>query len=258
MTKKAAMNNFRHILTTLLLMTGVVCARGEGIFDNLTYYGRLGYSLGGTAPIGMPETIRSLSKYTIKANITIGLDAYKPLGGKWGIMGGFHIETKGMGTDARVKNYSMEMRQGNESLKGVFTGQVVSNVETRMVTLPLQATYDVSGKVRLKLGPYFSYLLSNKFDGYAYDGYLRVGNPTGEKVEMGTDKGSRGNYDFSDYMRKWQFGVDVGADWYFSRHFGAYLDMSWGLSGVFKQNFKTIEQTLYPIYGTIGITYKLN
>ena len=101
------MNNFRHILTTLLLVTGVVCAKGEGIFDNLTYYGRLGYSLGGTAPIGMPETIRSLSKYTIKANIIIGLDAYKPLGGKWGIMGGFHIETKGMGTDARVKNYSM-------------------------------------------------------------------------------------------------------------------------------------------------------
>ena len=45
MTKKAAMNNFRHILTTLLLMTGVVCAKGEGIFDNLTYYGRLGKEL---------------------------------------------------------------------------------------------------------------------------------------------------------------------------------------------------------------------
>ena len=52
MTKKAAMNNFRHILTTLLLVTGVVCARGEGIFDNLTYYGRLGYSLGGDERYG--------------------------------------------------------------------------------------------------------------------------------------------------------------------------------------------------------------
>ena len=113
MTKKAAMNNFRHILTTLLLVTGGVCAKGEGIFDNLTYYGRLGYSLGGTAPIGMPETIRSLSKYTVKAIISIGLDAYKPLGGKWRIMSRFQIATKGIGTDASVKNYSMKINQDN-------------------------------------------------------------------------------------------------------------------------------------------------
>lgn len=252
------MNYNKSILILFLLIAGVSNAVCGSIFDNLTYYGRLGYNLGGTAPIGMPPTIRSLSKYTIKVNTTIGLDAYKPIDGKWGLIGGFHIENKGMNTDARVKNYRMEMRQGGESLKGVFTGQVVSKVEEWMVTLPLQATYDINDKVRVKFGPYFSYLLSNKFDGYAYDGYLRVGDPTGEKIELGTDEASRGTYDFSDYMRKWQFGVDLGADWYFSRRFGAYFDLSWGLSGVFKENFKTIEQTLYPIYGTIGLTYKLN
>lgn len=245
------------IITMLLLTAGTMQARCEGIFDNLTYYARLGYNLGGTAPVGMPETIRGLSKYTIKVNTTFALDAYKPIDGPWGLMAGFHIENKGMSTDAKVKNYKMEMRQGSESLKGVFTGQVVTDVEEWMLTLPLQATYDVSSKVRLKLGPYFSYLLSNKFSGYAYDGYLRVGDPTGEKVEMGTDEASRGTYDFSDDMRKWQFGIDAGADWYFSNRMGGYLDLSWGLSGVFKRNFKTIEQTMYPIFGTIGITYKL-
>lgn len=248
----------KSIIMALLLAIGTAQARCGNIFDNLTYYGRLGYNLGGTAPVGMPSSIRSLSKYTIKVNTTIALDAYKPVGGKWGLMGGFHIENKGMNTDARVKNYHMEMRQGGETLEGMFTGQVVTQVEQWMVTLPLQATYDISGKVRLKLGPYFSYLLSSKFDGYAYDGYLRVGSPVGEKVEMGTDEASRGDYDFSDDLRKWQFGVDIGADWYFSKRAGAYLDLSWGLSGVFKKDFKTIEQTMYPIYGTIGLTYKLN
>lgn len=246
----------KHIIATLIAIAAMPLTASAGtIFDNLTYYARLGYSLGGTAPIGMPETIRSLSKYTLKTNVTLALDAYKPLDDNWGIMAGFHIENKGMKTDARVKNYHMEMRQGGETLTGVFTGQVVTDVDQWMLTLPLQAAYDLK-KVRLRFGPYISYLLSNNFSGYAYDGYLRVGDPTGAKVEMGTDEASRGTYDFSDDMRRLHVGLDLGADWFFSERYGAYVDLSWGLNGVFKSSFKTIEQTMYPIYGTIGLTYK--
>lgn len=249
----------KHIITVAAAAAALLCPaslRAATIFDNLTYYARLGYNLGGTAPVGMPATIRSLSKYTLKTNPTIALDAYKPLDEHWGLQAGFHIENKGMKTDARVKNYSMEMRQGGETLKGVFTGQVVTDVDQWMVTVPLWATYDV-GHVRLKFGPFASYLLSNNFSGYAYDGHLRVGDPTGPRVELGSDEASRGTYDFSDEMRRLQFGLDLGADWHFSQHYGAFVDLSWGLLGVFKKSFKTIEQTMYPIYGTIGVTYKL-
>lgn len=251
------------LFTKIQLMALLICLftstmKAGSIFDNLTYYGRLGYSIGGTAPLGMPETIRSLSRYTLQDNVNIGLDAYKPLQNGWGLQAGFHLENKGMETDARVKNYSMEMRQGSETLKGRFTGNVVTSVSEWMLTLPMQLSYDFNSKTRLKFGPYFSYLLSNRFDGYAYDGYLRVGDPTGDKVEMGTDEASRGDYDFSDDMRKWQFGVVIGADWFFHKRFGAFADLSWGVTGVFKKDFKTIEQTMYPIFGTIGITYRLN
>ena len=141
--------------------------------------------------------------------------------------------------------------------KGMFTGNVVTDVDMWMVTMPLQATYDL-GKVRLKAGPFLSYLLSSNFSGYAYDGHLRVGDPTGTRVDLGTEEASRGTYDFSDDLRKLHFGVDVGADWQFSRRYGAYADLSWGLIGAFKRDFKTIEQTLYPIFGTIGLVYKFN
>ena len=193
----------------------------------------------------------------VKANGTIALDAYKPLNGRWGLIAGFHVESKGMKTDAKVKNYHMEIRQGGETLDGMFTGNVVTDVDMWMVTLPLQATY-TTGKVRLKAGPFLSYLLSSNFSGYAYDGHLRVGNPTGTRVDLGTDEASRGTYDFSDDLRRVHFGVDVGADWQFSRRYGAYADLSWGLIGAFKRDFKTIEQTMYPIFGSIGITYKFN
>lgn len=248
----------KTIITLLLVaFVGLQEALAIDIFGDLRYMVRLGYSLGGTAPVGMPATIRSLDKYTPTNNTLLGLDAYKPLTDKWGLQAGFHYQNKGMKTDAKVKGYSMEMRRGDETLSGLFTGNVVTEVSEWMVTLPLQAAYNVSPKLRLKFGPYFSYVLSNNFSGYAYDGYLRVGDPTGDKVELGHVEGERGDYDFTEDLRHWQFGLDLGADWFFSNHFGAYAGLSWGLTNIFRKDFHVIEQSLYPIYGSIGLTYKL-
>ena len=111
--------------------------------------------------------------------------------------------------------------------------------------------------MHLKLGPYLSYVRSHKFTGYAYGGYIRVGDPTGQKVEIGSDEGSRGTYDFSDSMRSWQFGMLLGVDWYFHKHWGCFADLSWGFTDIFHDSFDTIEQNLYPIYGTIGISYRI-
>ena len=200
----------KTIITLLLVaFVGLQEALAIDIFGDLRYMVRLGYSLGGTAPVGMPATIRSLDKYTPTNNTLLGLDAYKPLTEKW------------------------------------------------MVTLPLQVAYNVSPNLRLKFGPYFSYVLSNNFSGYAYDGYLRVGDPTGDKVELGHGEGERGDYDFTEDLRHWQFGLDLGADWFFSNRFGAYAGLSWGLTKIFRKDFHVIEQSLYPIYGSIGLTYKL-
>ena len=248
----------KTIITLLLVaFTGLQEAFAIDIFGDLRYMVRLGYVLGGTAPVGMPATIRSLDKFTPTNNTLLGLDAYKPLTDKWGLQAGFHYQNKGMKTDAKVKGYSMEMRRGDETLSGLFTGNVVTEVSEWMVTLPLQAAYNVSPKLRLKFGPYFSYVLSNNFSGYAYDGYLRVGDPTGDKVELGHVEGERGDYDFTEDLRHWQFGLDLGADWFFSNHFGAYAGLSWGLTNIFRKDFHVIEQSLYPIYGSIGLTYKL-
>ncbi len=248
----------KTIITLLLVaFVGLQEALAIDIFGDLRYMVRLGYSLGGTAPVGMPATIRSLDKYTPTNNTLLGLDAYKPLTEKWGLQAGFHYQNKGMKTDAKVKGYSMEMRRGDETLSGLFTGNVVTEVDEWMVTLPLQVAYNVSPNLRLKFGPYFSYVLSNNFSGYAYDGYLRVGDPTGDKVELGHVEGERGDYDFTEDLRHWQFGLDLGADWFFSNHFGAYAGLSWGLTNIFRKDFHVIEQSLYPIYGSIGLTYKL-
>ena len=225
--------------------------------SDLHVKGRVGYSIGGTAPIGMPATIRKLNKFELKPNFSLGLDVQKNFWGKWGLQGGVRLENKGMGIDATVKSYYMDLVRGGQSLDGRFTGRVKTDVTQYMFTIPVSATFQPSASVLLYAGPYLSILTRKDFDGYVYNGYLRKGNPTGEKVEMGDDEGSRGYYDFDDDMRPLQFGLNIGVDWRVWHQFGLYANLSWGLTGVFKSDFKTVEQTLYPIYGTIGIVYQI-
>lgn len=247
----------RNIITGLTLTFLCLPTNAENMLSGWKYTARFGYNIGGTAPIGMPATIRSMNKYKMQPNFSLGVDAQKMLTGKWGILTGIHTESKGMEVDATVKNYHMVMTKGGDELEGYYTGNLVTECEEWMLTLPVMATYDISEKVRLKLGPYISYVSTRVFKGYVYDGYLRRMTPTGEKIEIGNTEESRGSYDFSDNMRRIQYGVDAGVDWRFGTRWGAYADIQWGINGIHKSSFKTIEQTLYPIFGTFGITYNL-
>lgn len=242
-----------QIIILMVMLTGGIVP----VMAHLNYRARLGYNIEGTAPVGMPATIRSLNEYELQPNISLGLDVERPFKGRWGMLAGMHIDNKGMKVDATVKNYHMVMTKGGDELEGYYTGNLVTKVELSMVTLPLQATYHLNDKLRLRLGPDFSYVYTRVFKGYVYGGYLRYIVPTGEKIYIGHDEDSRGTYDFSDHLRRLQMGIDAGIDWQWGQRWGLYADLQWGLTGVHESSFKTIEQTLYPIYGTLGITYRL-
>lgn len=246
----------KYIIILLALITLALPMRAISLPDSLNYTVRLGYNIGGTAPIGMPATIRSLNKFSFKPNFSLGIDVQKDMWGKWGILTGLHLENKAMKIDATVKNYHMEMTKERDAIEGMYTGNLVTECEEWMLTLPVMATLRIKN-VLLKAGPYVSYVSTRVFKGYVYDGYLREGSPTGMKIEIGNTEDSRGTYDFSDKMRKIQAGIDIGADWQLHHRWGLYADLSWGLTGVHRSSFKTIEQTLYPIFGTAGIIYKL-
>lgn len=247
----------KKIFIACLLFAGMRHqAHAISIPDSLNYTAHIGYNIGGTAPIGIPATIRKMNSYKIESNISYGIDVQKDFWGKWGMLTGIHLENKGMEIDATVKNYHMEMVKGGESIEGMYTGRLVTKCEEWMLTLPVMATYR-TGRWLLKGGPYVSYLTSKEFEGYVYNGYLRKGNPTGAKIEMGNTEDSRGTFDFGDEMRRWQFGFDLGADFQITRRFGLYADITWGINGIHRSSFNTIEQTLYPIFGTVGVMYKL-
>lgn len=251
------MNTVQKALAAWALALASTTAWGGGVTENLNYNVRFGYNIGATTPLGMPATIRSLESFKVKDNFLLGFDVQKDFLGSWGLMAGLHVERKSMEVEAKVKSYHMEIVRGGESLSGNFTGRNVSEVDLQMVTVPLLATYKPSEKVVLKFGPYVSYVNTRVFKGYVYDGYLRKGDPTGQKIAIGSDSDTRGSYDFSSDLRRWQWGIDAGVDWHVAKRWGLYADLTWGLTGIHKSSFHTIEQTLYPIFGSLGVTYQL-
>ena len=246
----------KRIILSIAFVAATISTWAFSLPDSLNYTFRIGYNIGGTAPVGMPATIRKLNSYDFQPNVSLGSDVQKALWGTWGLAAGVRLENKGMKIDATVKNYHMKMVQGGNELEGMYTGRLVTDCNLWMLTVPVMATFH-SGRWLIKCGPYVSYVATRSFKGHVYDGYLRTGDPTGDKVDMGPESDDNPTYDFSDDMRKCHVGMLIGADCRLGKRLGVYADLTWGLNDAFKSSFKTIEQTLYPIYGTIGLTYKL-
>ena len=218
---------------------------------------RAAYSIGATAPIGLPATIRSIESFRLTPNFVVGASVSCPLSPLWGLRTALLAENKGMDGEVVTKGYSMRLAMDDDEMEGRYTGHVRQKVRQVMLTVPVQLTAEVSPRVQLRAGPYVSLLLSRDFSGEAFSGYLRKDDPTGPRVVMGSADDERATYDFSADMRRWQLGVTAGADWLLGRRWGLSADLSWGLTGIFRSGFHTVEQTLYPIYGTIGVFYQL-
>ena len=249
-------SGWKMLFLILLTLAPASAAKGSDSANSLNFKARAGYSIGGTAPIGMPATIRSIDSYRLTPSVMIGFDVAIPFSQQWGLATGLRLQNKAMDAKVTTKGYRMEVKKGESQIEGLFTGHVKQDVKQWMLTLPVQAAFSVCDKLTLRAGPYLSLLLSKDFSGIASEGYIRQGDPIGPKIEIGNKDGEWATYDFSDDMRSLQWGIGIGADWQLMRHMGLSLDLDWGLSGIFKSSFKTVEQTLYPIYGTVGVYYQ--
>lgn len=242
---------------------------------------RAGYSIGGTMPRDFPAAMRGINSFAPKFNYRFGVDIEYRFNPKWGLFSGIYFESKGFKGDAAMKGFEVSMKQGTVEMTGPYFGNVEMNISQTGLTIPVQASWYINRKLKVRAGLYISILSNKEMSGYAYGkldengnatAYIRKGDIRGELVEIG-DKvdhiGKDGNVIkakpgeftsdmFEDYMQTVQWGVDAGIDWYFSRHWGAFADVSYGLNAAFNDKpGNPINLGLYPLYGTFGIVYKI-
>ncbi|EKB04462.1 porin family protein [Myroides odoratimimus] len=228
----------------------------EFFTENMDYQVRAHFSIGGSSPLGLPEEIRRIDSYNpglqlgIEANATKWLTDDK----QWGVRLGLRFEGKGMTTKATVKNYKTEIIQGGDKVAGYYTGKVKTKVRNTYLTVPVNVVYSINDNWNIYGGLYFSALIDKTFDGHVSDGYLREGIPTGEKLTFTGD--SRATYDFSDEVRKFQWGTQVGAEWKMNNHFFLLGELSYGFNGVLNSDFDAISFSMHNIYLNLGFGYQ--
>jgi hypothetical protein len=225
--------------------------------DSIVFQIRTGINIGGFSPMPLPAEIREINKFNPKLNFSVEGSATYWFGkGKksWGIKSGIRLENKAMETDSQVKNYSMEIiGENGESVAGNWTGGVNTQVDNSYITIPIVAVYAINEKWNLSAGTFYSLLITKDFSGYVYDGYLREGGPTGNKVVFSGDKTA--SYNFSSQLRKFTYGLEAGGSWNASSHLNVFSNLSWGLNDIFESDFETITFSMSPIYLNIGFGY---
>lgn len=248
----------RKIIVTLMIAAAATTAAAQERTSRLLLKARAAYSIGATAPLGIPASIRSIESFRLTPSFLAGIDANYAFSQHLGLQLGLLLEHKAMDGEVTTKDYGMRLVMDEDEMEGRYTGHVRQEVKMTMLTVPLQLSVDLSRRLQLRAGPYVSLLLARRFSGYAFSGYLRKDNPTGAKVVMGSEDNERATYDFGSDLRRLQTGVAVGADWLLARRLGLSASLEWGLNGIFRSDFKTVEQTLYPIYGSVGVFYSIN
>lgn len=245
------MKKYKISLLFFFLATFVLVSQEENLSRD--YRVKAGLSIGGTSPLPLPAEIRKIEGFNPLFNFRLGVEVRQSINENWSLLCGLQIEQKGMETRAGVKNYQLTMVSGDEGeISGVFTGSVRTRVQNTYLTLPVSAIWQPNRQASwgIKAGLYGSLLLDGKFSGSAYNGYLREGNPTGQRIDITT-----ASYDFSSDLQRWNWGVQFGAEWKAFPRLMTGIDFSWGINSIFKKDFEVISFDMYPIYGTLSFGY---
>lgn len=226
-------------------------------YENIEYQALLQVSVGGASPLGIPAQIREIESFRPINPFGIGMNATKWLDDKqqFGIRAGLKFEGRGMKTQARVKNYYTQIEDDTGAqTKGYFTGHVITELENYYFTLPLSFVWNATEKWNFYAGFYFSLAANKSFTGYIYDGAFREGTPIGELTTFeGT---SQGLYDFSDDLKTFQWGNQIGAEYKTKSNWLVFADVTMANTQVFQSDFESISFKMYNIYGNFGVAYR--
>lgn len=260
-------NNLKAITTSFLFFYSLISIAQESekkeskfksIFkDNIEYQAKLQLTLGGASPLGIPAQIRKIESFKPTNIIGLEANATKWLNDehKYGIRVGLKIESRAMKTQAEVKNYFTQIEDDSGArTTGYFTGHVATRANNTYLTLPVSFVWNISEKWNVYGGFYFATAINKSFDGYIYDGVFREGTPIGEPATF--EGNAIGIYDFSDDVRSFQFGEQIGFEYKINSQFSISLDGSFANTPVFKKDFEAISFKMYNIFGNLGFAYK--
>ncbi|MGJ1421201.1 porin family protein [Sphingobacterium spiritivorum] len=249
-----------YILTILLAIVSIPAKADvhipvDTLSRKISFAVAAGTKIGGSAPLSLPAEIRKIRSYAPAHPFFVGARALYDIDNKWGLSIGLTFEGKGMNTEATVKGYKTTFNANDdpsENIKGYYTGDISTNVQNLYLSIPIQATYNISEKWDLQAGPYIAFAVKKRFFGTATNGYMRNIDPTGEKIKI-----DLAEYDFAKSVRTVDVGMSLGSHYNFSRRYFALAQFDYGFNNIMKTGFESISFGLHNIFLNVGVGIKL-
>jgi len=240
-------------LIFMLLLSGSTYALDKSKLEHRII---AGFNLGATAPSSMPDEVRKIEAWWPQFATQLGYNIIYHTESKWSVGTGILLDNKGMGTKVKAKYVHTRVEYQGDILTGYFVGMNKTEVKSSYVTIPLYAMYSINDKWRVRAGGYAAYAYSATFRGDVYDGYLRVDDPTGTKIEF-EEGGNKASFDFSDDVRTFDFGLIFGGEMKVNHKFNIFGNLNWGLQPIFSKKKRVMDFDMYNIYFSVGLAYKL-
>ncbi|GHT09285.1 membrane protein [Bacteroidia bacterium] len=239
----------------ILLAIGLLFSFEGNARESWEYKIQAGYNIGGSSPLPLPAEIRTIEKYSPDVFAPhLAVEATRWLNAQWGISAQIALDNKGFTVCDQVKNLYTEIKiDGNpDPQTGNFTGKNTTKVRNGYFTVPITVSYRTADRWLTQLGIYTAYLYHPHFSGTASDGYIRRGNPTGEKIDV-----PHASFDFSSEQNRFDYGLTLAEEWKFSKSFALRGQINWGLRSLFPSDFTGMSFNIYNIYGMLGVSYLL-
>lgn len=215
-----------------------------------------GLLFGAAAPIPVPKAVQKVYTWYPKLNPTLNVVVTRRLSGRlapFGVFAGFSCEFKGMEATTQVKDLAISLQEGQDVLKGTFTGDNLTSIHNGYLVLPFGASYHFGGKVPMSVeaGLYASLLLQGSFK-TIIDGRMTLAEREGAEMELELQE-----FDFSDRFNPIDFGAHLTFNVYPWPRFGFSAGLKYGLTSIVKKDFDAIPFKLHNVFGMVGFSYRL-
>lgn len=235
-------------LILLLFLLNINCYSQE---RKLSVYPALGIDLGGATPFPFSD-IPDGAGGTPEPYPFLGLGAEYPVSGNWKIAAEVNYRVISFTADADV--ISQPYYPGDGS-KLYFSGETYTDVELRMVEFPLVGIYQLRDSRAVLFGVYYSQILEGTFNTNARDGIINADKSiTDNAVLPGS---ADANYDFSEFLDNYDFGVLLGYRYKLSDKMNLYGRIQVGFKSIFKPDFDNIDYEMYQVRLNIGASYRI-
>ena len=247
------------ILAILFLLVGQVANSQEvatktSDFSRFEFDFNVGLGVGGSAPIPIPNTFSEMS-WSPELCFTFGYNERFAISRHFGVKLGFQVQHIGMDAVAKVQQIHTQAIVEGDQVEGIFTGYNETKLRVTYIHVPFLLSLKTNNNWNFNVGMHASFKLDGTFEGAVSDGYIRMGDATGERVEI--DERSPYPDTFSDELADFVWGPEIMVERYFNKNISIFVDVNASINSVLDENFKGLDFQLHNFYVFLGTSIKL-